>query len=66
MLSGTVGSLGVWSARGGVLGGLGVVAAQGNLYRGLMRSFGRSLGLIVCAQDTRGGVVPKSGKPSAH
>ena len=56
----------MWFARGGVLGGLGVVAAQGNLYRGLVRSFGRSLGLIVCAQDTRGGVVPKSGEPSAH
>ena len=48
-----------------MLGGLGVVAAQGNLYRGLVRSFGRSLGLIVCAQDTRD-VVPKSGEPSAH
>ena len=65
MLSGTVGSSGVRSARGDVLGGLGVVAAQGNLYQGLVRSFGRSLGLIICAQDSRG-VVPKSGEPSAH
>ena len=65
MLSGTVRSSGVWSARGDVLGGLGVVAAQGNLCRGLVRSFGRSLGLIVCAQDTWG-AVPKNGWPSAH